>query len=83
MAGQEGRKKETDALTQSLSLPLSQPLTPTQFTFAISHLQHTQSSWAQSLAHSQSPTHYPLQSCQLSCNRKGMSDLSEEEEQFV
>lgn len=88
--GRAGREKEreTDASTQSLTISLSLTAPHTHTVRLSSPLQSitcsTHSpSWMQSLAHSQSLTHCPLQSCQLSCNRNRMSDLSEKEERCV
>lgn len=84
-AGKEKeRKRRIDTISQSPSLTAPHTHTvhlssPLQSVTCSTHSP----SWTQSLAHSQSPTHCPLQSCQLSCNRNRMSDLSEEEERFV
>lgn len=87
MAGQEGRKKETNVSTQSLTVSLSHGSShhtvhlssPLQSATCSTHSP----SWTQSLAHSQLLTHCPLQSCQISCNHNRVSELSEKEEQFV
>lgn len=88
MAGQGGRKREKPMHRHNPSQSLSLTAPHTHTVRLSSPLQSitcsTHSpSWMQSLAHSQSLTHCPLQSCQLSCNRNRMSDLSEKEERCV